>query len=372
MTSSVTFSSSAQFVDYEPDPTWDEHQRVNGFDVSSRPSSPKVTYFNDCGVFTHKRWIMKGVIARGETSGWTAPPGSGKSALLTEIAVYCAARLNWRGHKAKEACGVVIFALERGDLSKRRLHAYALRDGLRDLPIAVHSGIIDLLSPTCVATILDAVGEAGRHFGCGVGVIIIDTFNKGIAAGGGDEDKARDQNRVAANLRKVQELLDVHIALVGHTGKDETRGARGSNAHLGDVDLMVQISGDTIKTAQIVKGNDQPERVVARFQLEPYRLGVDSDGEEITTAIVSTELVEAPAARPQSGPKLTPNQKTMFAMLHEAGQTGLSTKDWDAKGKEAGIGERRRADLTDTRVQLKAKGLVRVYGDQWKVDHSSR
>jgi len=56
------------------------------------------------------------------------------------------------------------------------------------------------------------------------GLIVIDTYAKGIAANGGDEDKARDQNRAAANLRRVQSLVDIHIALVGHTGKDESRG----------------------------------------------------------------------------------------------------------------------------------------------------
>ena len=99
---------------------------------------------------------------------------------------------------------------------------------------------------------VDTIRTAETHFGCPVGMIVIDTFNKGIAVGGGDEDKAKDQNITAANLRRVHELTDVHIALVGHTGKDESRGARGSNAHLGDVDMMVQIAVDgEIRTATI-------------------------------------------------------------------------------------------------------------------------
>ncbi|MGD5438078.1 AAA family ATPase, partial [Xanthomonas citri pv. citri] len=145
------------------------------------------------------------------------------------------------------------------------------------------------MSTGCVQAIIEIVREAKRQFSYGVGMIVIDTFNKGIAAGNGDEDKARDQNRVAANLRRVQELLGVHIALIGHTGKDETRGARGSNAHLGDVDLMIQITGDDIKIAEIVKANDQPERVLAQFRLEPIDLGVDEDGDPITTSIVSAD-----------------------------------------------------------------------------------
>lgn len=287
---SITEGSSnvVPIIDFGPDITWDDHQRVNSSGLG--PSRVQdITYFDDCGNFIHKRWIMKGIIARGETSAWIAPPGHGKSALLTEIAVHCAAQRDWRGHKAKEACGVVFLALERADLCKRRLRAYAKRDGLRGLPIAVCGGVIDLRASACVGDIVDVVRKAELQFGCGVGLIIIDTFNKGIAAGGGDEDKARDQNQVAANLRKVQGLLDAHIALVGHTGKNEDRGARGSNALLGDVDVMVQISGDGTKSADVTKGNDQPERALAQFRLQVVDLGVDEDGEKITTALVSVE-----------------------------------------------------------------------------------
>jgi AAA domain len=291
--SSNIISLDQRVTDFGPDPTWDEHQRVNGAAFNPLPIGPalKITAYRDCGVAAAKDWIIKGVIARGETSAWVAPPGAGKSALMAEIAVSCAAQLDWRGYKAKNACGVVILALERADLYKRRLYAYQLRDGLRDLPIAVAGSVIDLMTPNCVGLIGATIREAGQLLRCPVGLIIVDTYNKAIAAGGGDEDKARDQNRVAANLRRVQEQCGVHIALVSHTGKDETRGARGSNAHLGDVDLMVQISGDAVKVANIVKGNDQVERCLAQFRLQPYELGIDEDGDAITTAIVGAEQI---------------------------------------------------------------------------------
>jgi hypothetical protein len=285
-----------------------------------------------------------------------------------DIAVFCANRREWQGHKAKEACGVLILALERADLCKRRLHAYSVRDGLKGLPIAVRSGVVDLINPACVDLIIQEVREAETHFGCPVGLIIIDTFNKSIAAGGGDEDKARDQNRVAVNLRRLHEQLSVHIALVGHTGKDETRGARGSNAHLGDVDVMVQISGDIIKQAEVTNANDQPERILALFKLDPFDLGADEDGDPITVAIVSTEAIAAPEPR-ASEPKLTKNERTMFGILHDAGRSGLSTEQWNNAGRAAGIGHGRRADLHDAQNGLRRKRLVREYQDRWHVDH---
>lgn len=358
----------------------DDHHAEPAADITGQTARPskvpplKLTYFDSCSAVALTRWILKGIIARNETSAWIAPPGAGKSALLTEISVHCAGKLDWRGHRAKEACGVVIFALERADLFKRRLVAYQERDGLQGLPIAVADAVIDLLNPNCVDIIASTVREAERQFGCSVGLIGIDTYAKGIAANGGDEDKAKDQNRAAANLRSVHSRLEnnVHIALVGHTGKDESRGARGSNAHLGDVDVMVQISGDTVKTAQVIKGNDQPERVVAEFKMEPYETGRDEDGEPVTTSIVSAEYLE-PSTEPRAKSKkekLTPNQQTLFGMLHTAGASGLMLEDWNQKAREAGIGVKRKADLNDIRAALLSKGLVREYNGRWSAKHS--
>jgi hypothetical protein len=192
-----------------------------------------------------------------------------------------------------------------------------LRDDRHGLPIAVAGAVIDLLHPSSVDLIVATVREAERKFGCMVGLVVIDTYAKGIAANGGDEDKARDQNRAAANLRNVHARLDVHIALVGHTGKDETRGARGSNAHIGDVDIMVQISGDAIKTAEITKANDTPERVLARFKLESFELGRDDDGDAITTSILSNEHLDAGVPVVRAKPDLKPVLKAALRALHE-------------------------------------------------------
>ena len=79
------------------------------------------------------------------------------------------------------------------------------RLGKPNLPIAVAGGIINLLNSGCVPTIIDTIRTAEAHFGCPVGLIIIDTFNKGIAVGGGDENSAKDQNITAANLQQVQD-----------------------------------------------------------------------------------------------------------------------------------------------------------------------
>jgi hypothetical protein len=245
-----------------------------------------------------KRWLIKGIIARGETSAWIAPPGGSKSALLAEAAICCGGGLDWRGKRNKAGpTGVIYFALERADLVKRRLLAHRQRMNLGSLPIAVVSSIINLMTPSSVPTLIETIRRVQDHFDLPTGLLIFDTFAKLIAAGGGDEDKAKDQGAVFANIQRLKERTDAHIALIGHTGKDESRGPRGSNAILGDADIMVRISGDAVRTAVIEKANDLPEGPVFAFRSEIHEFGTDDDGEPISVSIVSREFCEVQAAK---------------------------------------------------------------------------
>ena len=257
------------------------------FPTATATVALQLSFFNECDRPKPKKWLIKNVLAAGENSSIFGPPGSLKSALLTDLGYHLAAGLDWRGFKLKQRRGVVFFSFERADQLRRRLAAYAQRDGARDLPIAVASAMLDLINPACVETVVATVKEAERRFGMPVGLIVFDTLNKGIAAGGGDENHARDQNMVAANLRRIHEKLDLHIAGVGHCGKDETRGERGSNARQGDIDLEIQISGDEIKTATVTKANDQPEGPLTSFRGEVVHLGEDEDGDAIEAFILS-------------------------------------------------------------------------------------
>jgi len=274
-----------------------DQQRANGDGDRAQgrrtksPHALPLTFFDDLSEQPPpKPWLIKNVIARDETSSWIAPPGKGKSALLTDISISVASGSDWRGYHTKVRSGVVYFALERADLVRRRLIAHKQRDGLGSLPIAVASQVIDLLNRNCVETIFATIKKAEQRFGVEVALGIFDTYAKGIAAGGGDEDKAKDQNIVQANLRRLFDRgCHIHIAGIGHTGKDESKGERGSNARLADVDLQVQIAGDTIKTVHVTKANDQPEGDLTGFKLEPFDFATDDDGAPFRTYILDRE-----------------------------------------------------------------------------------
>ncbi|MFB6419905.1 AAA family ATPase [Bradyrhizobium tunisiense] len=310
-----------------------------------------------------KQHIIKGIFARGETSAWIGPPGSLKSALLASAMVAVASGQDWFGRRNKERCGAIYFALERADLVERRLQAMAPD---LDLPIAVVRDVIDLLNGNSISKVVATVREAEQALGLSVGLLAFDTLAKLISAGGGDEDKARDQGRLFANIQRIKNLTNCHAALVGHTGKDESRGARGSNAVLGDVDLMVTIGGDEIKTATVTKANDAPEGPLFSFKSKVHEFGLDEDGDPITVNVVCDEVSAQVAAKPRE-PKLSTNQRVMLRLLSDAGPAGLTTEAWGELAKEQGITIKQRQ--YELRMSLKDKGLVREYNGIWHVNN---
>ncbi|UFW82989.1 helicase RepA family protein [Bradyrhizobium barranii] len=236
--------------------------------------------FEDCWTESPKRWLIENVIALEEDSSWFGPPASLKSALLTDIAVHIASGRDWREYKfdrwcenpedvdAEEKRGVVIFALERASLTRRRLAAYQTRDKLGPLPIAVINKTIDLLDPASIPIVADTISRFEVQKRCTVGLVVFDTWSKAIAAG--KENDSETQNLAALHLKKIRDAAggSFHTASIGHTGKNEAAGERGSNAKLGHVDMAVQLSGDKVRTATIVKANDQPHGPLASFEME--------------------------------------------------------------------------------------------------------
>jgi RecA-family ATPase len=314
---------------------------------------------------TAKRWLVKGIFARGESSAWIAPPGGMKSALLAEASISVAGGFDWHGYRNKEAAGVVYFAIERADLVRRRLRAHAERQGLKGLPIAVVGVSIDLTKPDAFKKIITTIRDASETLKAPIGLVIVDTFAKLIAAGGGDENSAKDQGMVFANLQRVKNNTDTHVALIGHTGKDENKGMRGSNAALGDVDMMVTLSGDDVRTATVTKANDAPEGPLFSFASEVHSFGTDEDGDPVSVNIVSSETVET-APKAVGDKPLAKNQRIYFRILHGAGKDGMLLADWNSAAREAGLAK---SSCTEARYALEDKKMIRNHGDRWNVCH---
>src|ERR1700761_823912 len=107
-----------------------------------------------------KEWLMKKLFAKGEHSRWIAQPKMMKSALLSSAANHMAAGLpEWRGFKIKRQIGVLYCALERPDLSKRRLIAEQKLLGLSNIPVALCRTRFSLATKPDVQRLIATINE---------------------------------------------------------------------------------------------------------------------------------------------------------------------------------------------------------------------
>ena len=79
-----------------------------------------------------------------------------------------------------------------------------------------------------------------------------------------------------------------------------------------------------------MKDGAEGDTLVSRLEL--VEVGTDVDGDPITSCVIVPAEEEEAAAK-QDQPKLTKDQQTMFAILYDAGQTGLTTEEWNAKAR---------------------------------------
>jgi hypothetical protein len=326
----------------------------------------KITPFGDIEQALQKEHLIQDFLGARELSCLFGEPGTAKSVFAGDLAAHVGwGQQPWFGRRVTR-CGVLYVAAERAALIKRRLAAFRIHHGVTDIPLAVLSGSFDLRSNRTSADAIVDIAKQWSDATCiKTGLIIGDTTSRLLA--GGDENSPKDMGAFINNVAFIQEKTEAHIMLVHHVPHDANR-MRGHSLQLAAMDttILVQKNESGIRTATVDKNNDGDEGAQLAFDLLGVEIGCDPETGAATTAPVirarDEKLFNAPPE-----PKLSKNQKTMFSILRDAGPSGLTTQEWDTRARAEGIGVPRRADLYDTRTALKAKRIVRQYGDRWTV-----
>jgi RecA-family ATPase len=319
------------------------------FGISYRP-------FSDLESMPTKSWLVKKFLGANELSCLYAPPSSCKSLLAADLAAHVAWGQDWMGRPVTQG-GTLFVAIERTAVVMRRLAAFRRYHGVADLPLAVVSGALDLCAgKTAVMGIIECARRLEDESELKTALIVVDTVSRALA--GNDENSSQAMGALVANILAIQEATKAHLLLTHHQPHEANR-MRGHGALLAACDTTIQIEKNENSGAAIIKkSNDAAEGEKIFFNLESVELGPE------TTAPVVRQADATPPARPD-GPKLTKNQQTMYSLLHDAGAGGLTTEQWNERGRAVDIGVKRKADLYDIRESLKSKNIVRRYGDRW-------
>lgn len=259
-------------------------------------------------------WLAKGLLPRTGIGLLYGESGAGKSFAAIHTALSIAWGLPLFGSRTKRGA-VLYVAAEGGKSVLRRFKAANDAIGgavaaanltrnpgeapLRRAPIRVVHEAPDLSrdgsADPLIRTIRNAVDEFERA-GERLALVIVDTWH--AAMGGGDENSAADAGHALKPLIAESEAGDFLTLIVHHPGKDSERGARGSNALPAAADAIIAITvpGHTgavakpstaVRRAVVTKMRDGEAGGGFDYRLNIVAIGIDEDGEPVTTCTVS-------------------------------------------------------------------------------------
>lgn len=335
------------------------------------------------------RYLVKGWLDRGAFSIVYGESNVGKTFFALDLAMHVAAAQEWHGHKVPgndDYAGPVVYIAGEGGaglsnrieaLRRERPHLMKYTEENGDfvlLPV-----MIDLCGSDDAAAIVEALDGLDMP----PALIVIDTL--AMAFGGGDENTARDMGIFVNNCRNIRAETGAHVMVIHHSGKDTSKGARGSGALRAASDTEIELTTDgKVIIAETRKQRDMEGGAVFAYSLRGVFLGMDEDGDKVTSAVI--EPTEAPAKRAPrlKGQALIAMQAFADALKdHGVAKTGedfphnrkcVSLEHWreacDRHSLSAGEGESsKRTAFHKQKTALHERGLIRIFdGFAWRCD----
>lgn len=293
-------------------------------------------------------YIAKGVLYRKSYANLFGAPGEGKTFVALDMCYHIAAGQEWSGRKVRGGTVVYVPFEGKGGLVDR-LCALRRKYGDGDVPFFIaENPAFNLRTEEG----RKAFGRLLSKLPVKPSLIAFDTF--AYALSGGDENSAQDVGAFNSAVAALIESTGACVMVVHHTGKNKTAGARGSSALNAAVDTEIFVDNGTIT---VTKQRDAAIIDPIGFKLVPVVVGLDEDGEEITSCVVEPDAVAAcPAGR------LTGNSKRGFDVLCELRPDNRPVADGEWREACAQfLGNKSLSQrFYDIKKSLKAKGYVLV------------
>lgn len=159
-----------------------------------------------------------------------------------------------------------------------------------------------------------------------VAIIAIDTLNR--AFGGGNENAPDDMGAFVNIVAKIASALGCLVLVVHHSSKDEARGSRGHSSLQAAANVEIEIKREQGEPGiiNITKQRDGVDGAEYGFALKTVLMGVDQDGQDVTTCVaVEADAEEIKKAKRQERGPTGKNQKIAWAAMIELEATGTKS-----------------------------------------------
>ena len=263
-------------------------------------------------------YLIKGLMSSTGLIVVWGPPKCGKSFWAFDAVMHVATGWEYRGRRVTKG-NVVYLALEGQDGFGDRVDAFRL---LRLLDPEVNVPFYLIKERT------DLVKDHSELINCihaqsdsKPAVVVIDTMNRSLV---GSESKDEDMAAYIKAADVIKETFDCAVIVIHHCGINESR-PRGHTSLTGAADIQISVKkdadGNIITAVEYAK--DMAEGTVIGSRLEVVELGVDQDGDPITScAVVPAQVPSVPEPKKPKETKIVRTFRDAFAeALDNFGET---------------------------------------------------
>ncbi len=235
---------------------------------------------NDYLAMPDPRWLIANVLPEKGTGILYGSWSAFKSFVILDLLQRVARGMDWAGNKTTSTPDVIYLTGEGEDDIKLRVAAWLEANDTKPCPrVHIFSELPNFRDEGTRQAFLTACKRK-----CGnVGLVVIDTVARW--AGQLDENSAQDASELTKWMDAIRDTFDCFTFGVHHSGKDPSRGVRGSSATSAAVDLLWSAtSTDADKTqfqtwltsVKARRGRGWKDKLCMRGRVVP--LGHDADG----------------------------------------------------------------------------------------------
>ncbi|HBB9603759.1 TPA: AAA family ATPase [Escherichia coli] len=315
-------------TDREPENWRDYLQRIrDGESLVINGGKRKITLpisWGSEGFDAQQSYVIKGLIPAESLCSTYGASGSYKSFLAISWSCHVATGMAWGGRRVSK--GAVIYIAGEGSMGvKRRVKAWEITHDKVVTDLCIVNAPVFPASPDYVEQVIRTAGLVKSRTGENVRLIVIDTLAR--CFGGNDENDSRDMGAFIQGCDAIKQATGATVLVVHHSGKDETKGARGSSAFRAALDAEYRISRENSEVTALVaactKMKDAEEPKESAYDLKSVEVFTDTDGEEIVSMVV-IDVPRAPAEleRIEEAGNKTENHAALWGCIRSRTQRG--------------------------------------------------
>jgi hypothetical protein len=349
-------------------------ERMATDEAEPRTKRPKFLLLDELSGLVEPNDFVEGVFCDGQLSVIYGHTNIGKSFLGLDLAMHVALGRTWFGREVQRG-GVVYLAGEGGGGIRRRVAAFLRRQGIeqtKGIPFALIPNMIDFRDQQSIRSLIETLHELRARLGVPVRLIIVDTLSRALA--GGNENAPDDMGALVRGADQVRAATGAHLCFVHHTGKDDSKGARGHSLLKAAVDTEIEVRRPEgtkgAVTVSVTKQRDLEIGPSFAFRLVDVHLGTNSRGKPITSCVIEPAII-----KPVLDEAEQEASEILRTMLFDSEAAYVQIADWrEAIMSREGLlaGQKRdtkKRQWQRLRDSLKKKGTVEISGDHVWLKH---